>query len=923
MPSLGEALTDPFQSNALIGLAFLLLKGALLLLVCEGSLRLLPRSSASVRHLIRYCSLVALISLPLMSIFLPTWEVPLLGRLSTPTQMPPPISLAPSGAQPSQESAPVSAVSLPGDAEQLAPISSAAPRSLQGPTPGAASAPFFSTALWGGLERNWMGLALLVWLSGALLLAARLLLSLICVQLTVNRAAPVQDGLWLDLAASAASRLRLRRPIELRSASNVEVALSVGLWRAVVLLPEVARTWSLPRRRSILLHELAHVKRRDNFSNLAGQLACILHWPNPLVWLAARRLVVERERACDDEVLAAGAVPSEYAGHLLEIARAVAQRRFWGQLEISQSSALKDRFKALLSPQVARHFPGTEGKLAAITLSALFALPLAALWPWKVEAGVTDLAQQGERHRLAGFVSQRPAPPPGAAFQPEQSPRSSSPQARTSSVNARFVASPPASSSASFEPRDGLAESWPSDAEIAERRAWPATRIISSSLSATARDLWEHGPPHRIWGAAAPEPGESDQALQTRAASTPARPGGEILVNRRPPAPPDRGPVQRPPGPPVLRAEVARLDLGTLGGDQSLASDINDAGWVVGQSKSGSGLSRPFLWSTSMGMIDLGQDLQVHSRALQINESGRVLCETFNSRFYRSFLWAADLGLQDVGALYPKRPFTVASDISEKSHVVGGSRDDTGVLRAFLWTPEEGMIDLGTPEWSEALAVNGRDQVVGYTGAQAFLWDREQGLSLIGPPNSGLSIATDINELGQVVGYADFGGVYPQAFLWTQEKGIVPLGTVSPHYPISFALSISDQGQVVGRSVTAPREGFPDQVRIFRWTPEKGMQDLGPIADRNQLAINALGQIVAAYSDGSEETEKSLAVVWTEQGPVTLDLNQAGGAEASQSELAAVNNKGQLVGSSFSLQQHQRRATLWEIRLVKEEQATP
>ena len=100
---------------------------------------------------------------------------------------------------------------------------------------------------------------------------------------------------------TASAQLELREigslPIYYR-----EVALSVGISRPAILLPRVAQTWSPERLESILLHELAHVKRWDNLSNVVSQWACILHWYNPLVWWTAGKLKVERERACDDQV---------------------------------------------------------------------------------------------------------------------------------------------------------------------------------------------------------------------------------------------------------------------------------------------------------------------------------------------------------------------------------------------------------------------------------------------------------------------------------------------------------------------------------------------------------------------------------------------------------------------------------------------
>jgi hypothetical protein len=89
----------------------------------------------------------------------------------------------------------------------------------------------------------------------------------------------------------------------------------------VLVLPASAEGWGPERAWLVLLHELAHVKRADCLLQLLSYLACALYWWNPLVWLAARRLRSERERACDDVVLAAGPRATDYASHLIALAR--------------------------------------------------------------------------------------------------------------------------------------------------------------------------------------------------------------------------------------------------------------------------------------------------------------------------------------------------------------------------------------------------------------------------------------------------------------------------------------------------------------------------------------------------------------------------------------------------------------------------
>jgi beta-lactamase regulating signal transducer with metallopeptidase domain len=141
---------------------------------------------------------------------------------------------------------------------------------------------------------------------------------------------------------------------DLRLAQEDCGPMTWGIFRPVILLPGEAETWPHSRLEAVLLHELAHVRRKDSLTQLASLAVCALYWPNPLVWLAAARLRREAETAADDAVLIAGVRPSDYAGELLQIASEFRVQRLSLPLAMAAPSALEARVKSVLEPNKSR-----------------------------------------------------------------------------------------------------------------------------------------------------------------------------------------------------------------------------------------------------------------------------------------------------------------------------------------------------------------------------------------------------------------------------------------------------------------------------------------------------------------------------------------------------------------------------------------
>jgi beta-lactamase regulating signal transducer with metallopeptidase domain len=147
---------------------------------------------------------------------------------------------------------------------------------------------------------------LVVWLAGVALFLARLLWATLALARIVRRAEPVDDPAALDLLARCAAELRVARPPALRLGPDGFGPALVGCLRPrLVLPPAVLRGFAREELRVVILHELAHLRRRDVALNWLLAVLGAVHWFNPFVWLALGRMRADRELACDEVALGA------------------------------------------------------------------------------------------------------------------------------------------------------------------------------------------------------------------------------------------------------------------------------------------------------------------------------------------------------------------------------------------------------------------------------------------------------------------------------------------------------------------------------------------------------------------------------------------------------------------------------------------
>jgi len=144
-----------------------------------------------------------------------------------------------------------------------------------------------------------------VWLAGALALAVYICANNFTLLRIVRRERPLTNQKVLDLVEDCKAEMGIRTTLGVVSTDKVKSASLFGFVRPRLLLPAgMIEALSREELRYVFLHELAHLKRHDIYLGWLMSLLQVLHWFNPLIWLAFYRMRADRELACDALVLA-------------------------------------------------------------------------------------------------------------------------------------------------------------------------------------------------------------------------------------------------------------------------------------------------------------------------------------------------------------------------------------------------------------------------------------------------------------------------------------------------------------------------------------------------------------------------------------------------------------------------------------------
>jgi bla regulator protein blaR1 len=179
---------------------------------------------------------------------------------------------------------------------------------------------------------------------------------------------------WLQIRAAvrAGSPLAIEAGVPVLSSPAMLEPGVFGIFRPVLLLPEGIRDRLAPAHlEAIVAHELCHVRRRDNLAAAIHMAVEAIFWFHPLVWWVGARLVEERERACDEEVLRLGSRPEVYAESILKTCQFYLESPLVCMSGISGSD-LKKRMTRIMTRKMATKL--SFGRKMLLTAAAMAAV---------------------------------------------------------------------------------------------------------------------------------------------------------------------------------------------------------------------------------------------------------------------------------------------------------------------------------------------------------------------------------------------------------------------------------------------------------------------------------------------------------------------------------------------------------------------
>jgi beta-lactamase regulating signal transducer with metallopeptidase domain len=246
-------------------------------------------------------------------------------------------------------------------------------------------------------ESALLSMGFMIWAFGFIVVFSRLVGAYLQSQRVCGKGQPISFG---ELGCEELDKAGVP---ECRLCDGVASPMLVGLWHSTILLPaDILRWTTADERRAILLHEMIHAERKDQWGNLFQTILSAIFYFHPLVRYACKQLYIERELSCDEQVLAYGTEASSYAESILKVAEKNVSSDILHQPAFITKKMLERRIEMIMkndgSVWSARRWTLLILPIALIATSLWALVPNRAVAAKPADASTQEV-QEKERHK--------------------------------------------------------------------------------------------------------------------------------------------------------------------------------------------------------------------------------------------------------------------------------------------------------------------------------------------------------------------------------------------------------------------------------------------------------------------------------------------------------------------------------------------
>ena len=250
----------------------------------------------------------------------------------------------------------------------------------------------------------WAAICVVIWAAGIMFSLTRMVLGKIGIMKIGADARLIENRSIIVMLEALTKRLGIRRNIQVLTSSSCRVPFTYRTLKPLILLPSGATEWPGERLRSVLIHELAHVKRSDSFTMLFARIVCSLFWFIPTVWIAYRHLYLEQEKSCDEYAVGEGIEAAHYARHLLNVVRLARGRVLLTGISISRGKRkmLEKRILHLLRFDALKLLTRKKVFVATVVLCLFLLFPILVFNPIFAEDVKKKISENDFWNALSG-----------------------------------------------------------------------------------------------------------------------------------------------------------------------------------------------------------------------------------------------------------------------------------------------------------------------------------------------------------------------------------------------------------------------------------------------------------------------------------------------------------------------------------------